>query len=733
MADSYWNDQGLDPIVTDHAPGGQDYAGFGTIWVDQTADDIYIATNTVNGLMVWTPCGGGTGSFSSLTVTGGDANITGGDLIVTGGDFYVSAGAIRFGAFGKGLLFSSATGVITSSAGANGQIVIGKTGDSPLWADITAGPGILITPGANTLTIEATGATAVSYITDVAGPVVPDGTGAVTIVGGSNLTTDGTVANTITIDLDSTISVTGKITAGNDFEMTAGTALIASDDNSAQAIYLHANGGVNETIDIYSQLGTTATSLNFHSAVGGITVDSGLAAATAIHLHASNAAGGIDFTAGTAGIALTAANGPVALVSGTGAMNIGTDATVHTLTLGSTTGAAATVVQSGTGNLSLTSTGTVSAQTTGGFVNIATNPVAAAVSIGNSTGASSVIVDVGTGNLDLGVTATAHTVRIGSTTGASDLTAQTGTGAMTFTAGGIFDVNAVGAVTIDSTGGTLSIGSGADAFGINIGTGASARTVTIGNNSGATSVVLDCGTGAFDLGVTATDHTSRLGSTTGVSALTLQAGTGAMTFTAGGAFDVNAVGAVTIDSTGGALQIGAGANAFAVDIGTGAAARTITIGNNTTTTALQLTSGTGDITLTSADAVIADAVGVVEINSSGAAISIGNDANAFGINIGTGAAARTIEIGNNTGATAINLSAGSGEVNSDTDINLTTAGTGFVLQEGPKILAGAGSPNGVVTAPKGSLFLATNGSGVGDRAYINRDGATDWTAITTAS
>lgn len=722
----YSNDAGLDPIVAMRAPTGQDYAPYGNVWIDQSADDVYMAANTTAGLMVWVPCGGGTGSFVSLDVVGGDANITGGDLIV-------SAGSVTFGAFGKGVLVSSAAGLISSSAGTNGQILIAKTADAPAWATITAGAGIGIVNAANSITISAPGATAVSYVTDAAGPVVPDGTGAVNVVGGSNITTDGTIANTITIDLDSTISVTGKITAGDDFQMTKGTCLIASDDNAAQAIYLHANGGVNETIEIYSQLGTSATSLNFHSAVGGITVDSGLASATAIHMHASNAAGGIDLTSGTGGLTFASANGTVAITSGTGAMNIATDATVHTLTLGSVTGAAGTVVQSGTGNLSLTSTGTVSAQTTGGIVNIATNAAVATVSIGNSTGASSVVLDVGTGNLDLGVTASAHLTRLGSTNTTCATTVQTGSGAMTFTAGGIFDVNAVGAVTIDSTGGTLSMGSDNNAFDINIGTGTAARVLTLGNATGATSVVVNCGTGAFDLGVTATDHTSRLGSTTGVSALTLQAGTGAMTFTAGGAFDVNATGAVTLDSTGAAIDIGAGANAFGINIGTGAAARAIVIGNATTTTSVAVNTGTGDFTVTSQDAAIVDAVGVVELNSSGAAISIGNDANAFGINIGTGAAARTIEIGNNTTTTAVNLSAGSGGVNSDTSVSLTTAGTGFVLQEGPKILAGAGSPNGAVTAPKGSLFLATNGSGVGDRLYINTNGVTAWTAVTTAS
>jgi hypothetical protein len=47
------------------------------------------------------------------------------------------------------------------------------------------------------------------------------------------------------------------------------------------------------------------------------------------------------------------------------------------------------------------------------------------------------------------------------------------------------------------------------------------------------------------------------------------------------------------------------------------------------------------------------------------------------------------------------------------------------------IYAGAGAPS--FTAPKGSLYLRTNGSGTGDRAYINTDGMTTWTALTTAA
>lgn len=55
------------------------------------------------------------------------------------------------------------------------------------------------------------------------------------------------------------------------------------------------------------------------------------------------------------------------------------------------------------------------------------------------------------------------------------------------------------------------------------------------------------------------------------------------------------------------------------------------------------------------------------------------------------------------------------------------------LQNVVQLLAGAGSPNGVITAPKGSLYMRTDGSSSSTRAYTNTNGTTGWTALTTAS
>lgn len=52
-------------------------------------------------------------------------------------------------------------------------------------------------------------------------------------------------------------------------------------------------------------------------------------------------------------------------------------------------------------------------------------------------------------------------------------------------------------------------------------------------------------------------------------------------------------------------------------------------------------------------------------------------------------------------------------------------------QTGVGIYTGSGAPT--LSAAKGSLYLNTAGSTTSDRAYINTNGGTTWTALTTAA
>lgn len=62
-----------------------------------------------------------------------------------------------------------------------------------------------------------------------------------------------------------------------------------------------------------------------------------------------------------------------------------------------------------------------------------------------------------------------------------------------------------------------------------------------------------------------------------------------------------------------------------------------------------------------------------------------------------------------------------------------TAGTGLLMSSTTNfgVFFGSGAPS--LSAAKGSLYLRSDGTGTNDRAYINTDGATTWTAIVTVA
>lgn len=961
-----------EPIVLERDPTTDDGAELGTLWVNESSDNAFLCTSDTGGSFNWEGLGGGTGTFTNVTVS----NI------------------LQVSSLTAGFARTSAAGVIGALAdGTNGQVLIGKTGLVPAWGAITGAGGTTINLASGTIEVSSS-VTGATFTTTVGGPVSPTGGGVFDIIGNdTNIATDGATANTIKVRLADDIVSVASITSTDDFDVLGGTTTIVSDDAAGQDIYLHANGGVGETIDIHSDLGTGVASIVVHSDVGGLTFDSGLASADAINITASNAAGGIDIGSGTAGFivdttgavsldSLLASNftvtgaadltlestlGSVNVSSGeaianaividasAGGVDISADdfdidvlATLGSINLTATEDAASAIylhanggttetinihsdlgtdpasinVHSDVGGLTLTS-GLASDDaininaTAGGVdingilqVNIATSEAAAdaividasaggidisadnfdidvlatlgsvnvtatedsadaiylhanggvtetinihsdlgtdpasinvhsdvggltltsglasadAININASDAAGGIDIDAGTngvittivngpftlatgtGNVGLGSDAADHDISIGSTVGTSTFLAQSGTGSMTYTAGGIFDVNAAGAVTIDSSGGTISIGNDAVAQNMNFGTGAAARVITIGNitdatglnfnagtggidfvstgaspitvtsgstvtigtagliqvrssggainigdddidqvinlgtdgertvtvgsENGAAATDIQTGTGALTLGAGATDHTTTIGSTTVVSATTLQAGTGALTLTAGGIFDVNATDAVTIDSSAGTIGIGVDAVAQNINIGIGAAARVITIGNITDATGLAFNAGTGNIAFTSTGAspitfsagssYDIQAAGAVTIDSSGAAISIGADADAFALNLGTGTAAKTVTLGSvdTTSATIIQSGTGDVVVTSTDDITIDSAGLLDINSSAGVINIGNDSVNQVINIGTNGDRTINVGNDTGLLSYV---------------
>lgn len=226
-------------------------------------------------------------------------------------------------------------------------------------------------------------------------------------------------------------------------------------------------------------------------------------------------------------------------------------------------------------------------------------------------------------------------------------------------------------------------------------------TVTqLGDGAGATRFSVTDSTGTEVWGV------DSVGAMTPLGALVI---TGGLTQTAG---VVN----IGQDNAANAVNIGGGTTARAIGIGNTAAAHILTLGSITGAASTILQSGTGDTLITSTDRITADSVGVLELNSSGAAISIGNDADAFAINVGTGASARVITVGNITGATQVDVNTGTGG-STWTTTNSTFAlatGTGAInlgTDAAAKTITvgnGTGASSVVLNCGTGALNVGTN-------------------------
>lgn len=125
------------PIVSTRDPLASDRAQLGTTWVNKSSNDAFVLTSVVAGASTWVGVGGGTGTFTSLTVNPGNITATAGNINATAGS--MSAGTTITA--GTGIV--STTGNITASAGnvsaIGGSVSAGTT--------VTAGTGITATTG----------------------------------------------------------------------------------------------------------------------------------------------------------------------------------------------------------------------------------------------------------------------------------------------------------------------------------------------------------------------------------------------------------------------------------------------------------------------------------------------------------------------------------------------------------------------------------------------------------
>lgn len=250
----------------------------------------------------------------------------------------------------------------------------------------------------------------------------------------------------------------------------------------------------------------------------------------------------------------------VALLVGTGGAVIAANATDHSTTLGSTTGASATTVRSGTDGLNVQGEGDllldapytklIAMGDTCYEIRIGTAASAKLISVGNNTGGTEVNVLAGSAGFSVG------------TAGAGPITLRTDT---------------TGDLTLDSgTSGNVELG-----------TGLNAKLVTVGNEIGASAVIVNVGTGSLDLGVNATNHATRLGTQTGASLTIINGGTDGIRLETAGGGDI-----LITAGTDGTASLDSGSTG-PVNVGATENAKLVTIGNSTGATQVLYKAGTG--------------------------------------------------------------------------------------------------------------------------------------------
>jgi len=582
-----------------------------------------------------------------------------------------------------------------------GQLWVYKNGNSRL-AYIYGGDD---SSGDAVWSLASPGDSDVDTLTGDSGTATPEA-GNIKIAGGTNLTSVAGTA-TVTVNLDATVvletsmsSPLYTVAAATDLAITAasGQDIVMKmgddagvnkvsflDSASVEVFAINSNGAF--SISNLSNTGTFTTSggtasinasSNFNTLIntgtsngtltigssnlGAIVVDTSagisLDAVTASNLTVTGAAdlaiistlGGVNISSGEAAtstgvtIDASAANGGVTISAGTGGILIGDQADCTTIDLG---------------NLAPTASRTI------------------------TVGGGTVVTASVTDTIDIGPD--------GATTNADSIkTVNINTG--TVVAGQLLTNLASGAITSGTH--TTSIVSGNVAGGtvaVNLLSGTGTKTLNVGNSTGTT-MNLD---GPFLLNDSINSNTS------------LNTGTSTGTVSVGN----SAAGAITVDTAAGISLDSATASNFTV---TGAADLSLasTSGSISVTAgeadaaaiALQAVAGGLDIDL--GLALIADAAGNIEINSSAGTILIGNDDIDQNASFATDGV-RVVTVGSTNAGASLILQAGTGEITVTGTVKEITAE--FLEASGDEITALSQSP--LLTTAATTAGVATGASG----------------------
>lgn len=534
-----------------------------------------------------------------------------------------------------------------------------------------------------------------------------------TAAGGSIVVDNGDLTLTAgNASIGGNLTVVGNCAVTGDFDITDTASIsLTSTNNAANAIYLHANGGINETIVVRADQGTGTASVQLLSDVGGVTLTGGLGTANAIVFANTDLAGGWTATLGTGGANVTTTGAVVLAAAASSSL--------------STTGAGIDTTIASAGGQSIISSGKAAADS----VYLHATDAAGGITLTSGTGA---ITAGTTGNV--GITSTGNQVILTSTKAAANSLRFNASNA----AGGIDIDCGTGGATLDSTG-VISLDAAAAS---NFTTTGASIDLTLSSVGG--SVNLAASEAAADaIKFTASDAAGGLTISTGTAGIT-STSTGKVSFGAAAASDITVTGAfdLTLTTTLGVNHLTSGkAAANAIDITASDAAGGI-----------DMNCGTGGATLDSTGAISFDAAAASNFTVTGAfdltlsttlgsTVITGGEAAVDAITITAGDAAGGIDMNCGTGGATLD-STGSISIDAAAASNFTVTGAfdltasstagsvivsgGEAVVDAVQITASAGAGGVTIATGTGGLTMTTGG-------VVSMPGGTDTQASPSAT
>lgn len=198
-------------------------------------------------------------------------------------------------------------------------------------------------------------------------------------------------------------------------------------------------------------------------------------------------------------------------------------------------------------------------------------------------------------------------------------------------------------------------------------------------------------------------------------------GTGLSSGTSGGVLGFTATG--TIASSGALTQ-------HAIVLGGGAGATPSVLGSLGTTTTVLHGNAAGDPSF-SAVSLTSDVSGTLPVANGGTGVTTSTGSGSTVLSNTPTLVAPVLGAATGTSVTVTGVQTARSATATPAAASAVAA---FAMgSAGVALFWGTGDPNTALTAPKGSLFIRTDGSSTSTRIYVNTDASTAWTSVTTAT